>query len=394
VNINIINNTPLAADICMFVHNDVTSDGRVLKEASSLAAQGWKVVVVGVALGQKDLPEVETIANFTVRRITPRLLRRTLSGTFGKLLRLAIAVPAAGRTMRLTHARVYHANDFIGLLMVALAGIWGRPVVYDSHELFFDRFPEGLFNYPLKYLIWALRPLEKILARRATAVITVGDRVAEQLAKTLNIPLPVVVRNAVDIRELTPAVPIARNANEKIIAHTGVLLDGRHLPELVESLTHLPTDIALALIGDGKLRKQLINDAQRWGVTDRVKMIFPVTPQNMPTTLAQADASIMLITSKRLSYHLSLPNKFFEAVAAGVPIVSSPIPEVMSFIDQYDIGLICDPDDMNSVVEKIMAVLQPENNARFRANVLRMRDTLTWENEERKLVALYKRLLD
>jgi glycosyltransferase involved in cell wall biosynthesis len=218
--------------------------------------------------------------------------------------------------------------------------------------------------------------------------------VAEQLAKTLNIPLPVVVRNAVDIRELTPAVPIARNANEKIIAHTGVLLDGRHLPELVESLTHLPTDIALALIGDGKLRKQLINDAQRWGVTDRVKMIFPVTPQNMPTTLAQADASIMLITSKRLSYHLSLPNKFFEAVAAGVPIVSSPIPEVMSFIDQYDIGLICDPDDMNSVVEKIMAVLQPENNARFRANVLRMRDTLTWENEERKLVALYKRLLD
>lgn len=122
-------------------------------------------------------------------------------------------------------------------------------------------------------------------------------------------------------------------------------------------------------------------------------MIFPVTPQNMPTTLAQADASIMLITSKRLSYHLSLPNKFFEAVAAGVPIVSSPIPEVMSFIDQYDIGLICDPDDMNSVVEKIMAVLQPENNARFRANVLRMRDTLTWENEERKLVALYKRIL-
>ena len=377
----------------MFVHNDVSSDGRVLREAGSLAANGWKVVVVGVALGQKDLPEVETIANFTVMRITPRLLRRTLPGTFGKLLRLALAVPTAALVMRQTRARIYHANDFVGLLMVALAGIWRRPVVYDSHELFFDRFPEGLFNYPLKYVIWTLRPLEKILARRAAAVITVGDRVAEQLAKTLNIPPPVVVRNAVDVRALTAAVPMPRNTDEKIIAHTGALLGGRHLPELVESLTHLPPDVALALIGDGKLRKQLIDDAEKWGVTDRVKMIFPVTPQNMPTTLAQADASIMLITSKRLNYYLSMPNKFFEAVAAGVPIVSSPIPEVAGFIYQYDIGLLCDPDDMNSVVEKIMAVLQPENNARFRANMLRIRDTLTWENEERKLVALYERIL-
>jgi glycosyltransferase involved in cell wall biosynthesis len=203
----------------------------------------------------------------------------------------------------------------------------------------------------------------------------------------------VVVRNAVDVRELTPAVPIPRHANEKIIAHTGVLLGGRHLPELIEALIHLPPDITLALIGDGKLRKQLIDHAQDLGVTDRVKMIFPVTPQNMPTTLAQADAAIMLITSKRLSYHLSMPNKFFEAVAAGVPIVSSPIPEVVNFISQYELGLICDPEDMNSVVETIMTILQPERNARFRANVLQMRDTLTWENEERKLVALYKRIL-
>jgi hypothetical protein len=99
-----ISSAKSATDTCMFVHNDVSSDGRVLKEAASLAAQGWKVAVVGVALGQKELPEVETISNFSVIRITPRFLRRALPGTLGKLIRLAIAVPAAARAMRRAHA--------------------------------------------------------------------------------------------------------------------------------------------------------------------------------------------------------------------------------------------------------------------------------------------------
>src|SRR5687767_13852046 len=114
------NIAPPNADICMFVHNDVTGDGRVLKEARSLALQGWKVIVVGIALGQKDSVEVEIVSNFTVIRVRPRLFRSALPGTLGKLLRLAIAVPSAAQKLRQTRARVYHGNDFVGLLMLAL----------------------------------------------------------------------------------------------------------------------------------------------------------------------------------------------------------------------------------------------------------------------------------
>ncbi|MEO8610207.1 MAG: glycosyltransferase family 4 protein [Chloroflexota bacterium] len=385
-----INNAETAADICMFVHNDVSSDGRVLKEAGSLAAQGWKVVVVGVALGQKDLPEVETIANFTVIRITPRFLRQTLPGTVGKLLRLMLAVPAAARAMRQTRAHVYHGNDFIGLLMVALAGIWRRPVVYDSHELFFDRYPKGIFNYPLKYVIWTLRPLEKILARRAAAVMTVSDSLAKLLSTTLGVPMPVVVRNVVDLRELTDAVPINRPEGMRLVAHTGTLLGGRHLAELVESLKYLPSDVSLVLIGDGKLRAQLIEQAQNLGVADRLLTIYPVTPFNIPTTLAQADAAVVLTSP---DYQIALPNKFFEAVAAGVPIIGTSLQEVKALIERYDLGVICDPKDPASIAEQINHVLQPDNLARYKANALHARAELTWEAEERKLVALYKRIL-
>src|SRR5262249_45666078 len=146
------------------------------------------------------------------------------------------------------------------------------------------------------------------------AVMTVSDSLADTLSRTLGIPKPVVVRNAVDLRELTAAVPITRPAGMRLVAHTGSLLGGRHLGELVESLKYLPPDVGLALIGDGKLRKQLVEQAQALGVADRLLTIFPVTPTNITTTLAQTDAAVVLTSP---DYQIALPNKFFEAVAAG-----------------------------------------------------------------------------
>ena len=384
----------LPVDICMFVHNDVASDGRVLREAGSLSAHGWNVTVVGIALTRSSLPQVETVFGFTIIRVKPSFFRRHLSGTFGKLINLLIALPAAAYQLRKTQARVYHANDFVGLMMIALAGIWRRPVVYDSHELFFDRFPTGLFNYPLKYVIWALRPLEKILARRAAAVITVGEGVAERLSQTLNIPTPVVVRNTVDLRHLQEAISISRKRGQQIAAHSGVVSGGRHLPELVAALRYLPEHMTIALIGDGRLRSALVEQAQNSGVADRLITVYPVNPYNIPTTLAGADAAVMLITSERLNYHLSLPNKFFEAVAAGLPIVTSPIPEVVRYVEQYDMGIICDPTDPKAIAEAIQTVLQPDNYMRFKANAMRARADLNWETEEQALINVYKPILD
>ncbi|NWG18321.1 MAG: glycosyltransferase, partial [Chloroflexi bacterium] len=203
-------------DICMFVHNDVSGDGRVLKEAACLAAAGWRVAVVGVSLGGAPRQTEESVSGFTIFRVTPRLLRRQMPGSWGKLLRLLVAIPAIARQIRRTKARVFHGNDFIGLIMLALAGIRRRPVVYDSHELFFDRWPKGA-RYPLKYPLYTLRPLEKILARRAAGVLTVSEPIADRLAQTLGIPRPIVLQNAVDLRHAGP--PVAFSAGgRKIVA--------------------------------------------------------------------------------------------------------------------------------------------------------------------------------
>ncbi len=376
-------------DICMFAHNSLTNDGRSFKQAASLAAAGWRVALVGVTIGGEDLPAVETRDGYQIIRVKTRLLAKRLPGTWGKLLRLALAVPRAALQLRRTRARVYQANDFTGLLMVALAGIWRRPVVYDSRELFFDRWPKGV-HYPLKYPLYALRPLEGMLARRAAAVITVSQPIAQRMANKLRIPQPALVLNAVDIRQTGTARAIFPADGRRWFVHTGSLFIRRHLMELVAALAHLPPDVALALLGDGPLRPALEGQACALGISDRLLFVPPIPMMDIAPTIAQAGCAAVLPTPHVPNTYFALPNKFFEAVAAGLPLVYSPIPEVERLAREYDLGVVCDPDDPRSIAGAVLKVLEPKTNARFRENALKARETLNWEQEEKKLTALYR----
>jgi glycosyltransferase involved in cell wall biosynthesis len=375
-------------DICMIVDNDVMHDARVCKEASSLAAHGWRVVVVGVSRNGPVPERSETVNRFRIERVIARLGRSALGGKPGHILRTIEGYTRAAWKLRAVNAQVYHAHDFTGLCIVALAGIWRRPVVYDSHEFYFGR-PLTRLTRWLKPL---LVPLERGLAQRASRMIATTESRAAQFAATLGVHNPTIVRNAVDIRSLTGERVPLESPCPHVIVHSGWLTPGRHLPELVRALALLPVDCALAFVGNGPLEVELIALAEKLGVRDRLILVGRVLPQEMIGTLAQATIDVVLITSQVPSYWSSLPNKFFEAVAAGLPLVASPIPEVKRAVETYDIGVLCDPTDPQSIADAIKTALEPDNLARLQANVARARLELNWEAEERKLVQMYETL--
>ena len=86
----------LTADICMIVHNDVSHDSRVLKEATSLAAHGYRVVVIGVTLKEHNLPELEEASGFIIWRVKPPLVRFRALGrmSMGLINRVALLYEA------------------------------------------------------------------------------------------------------------------------------------------------------------------------------------------------------------------------------------------------------------------------------------------------------------
>lgn len=378
-------------DICLILDNDVRTDGRVLKEAGSLTRAGWRVVIIGIDRMKSLLPDDEVIDGFRVQVVKPGGIPG-LEGKVGKAVRVFQGYWLVARRLRQMKARVYHANDFIGLLMLALAGLWDRTFIYDAHELYFERSVKG-GRTPTRFMLSLLRPLEGWMARRAAGTITVGDQLANWLAEHLRIKRPIVVRNVVDVRNDGEPVPMPRQAGERIIGHSGYITHGRHLPELVEALRYLPEHVSLALVGDGSLWPVLERQAEKLGVGHRLHRVHPVTPQTMAPTMAQADAAVVIITSDATSYHFALPNKLFESIAAGLPLVVTDIPEVAGLVRQYDLGVILSSVEPEALARAIEAVLEPEANARYRANALRARESLTWEAEEAKLVALYRQVL-
>jgi glycosyltransferase involved in cell wall biosynthesis len=96
-----------------------------------------------------------------------------------------------------------------------------------------------------------------------------------------------------------------------------------------------------------------------------------------------------LIEPSCLSYELTLPNKLFEYVAAGLPVLASDLPVMGDFVQRYGVGLLTDAADPNDIADKLRRILDPERNAQLRAAAARARAELSWPAERRRLAKEY-----
>jgi glycosyltransferase involved in cell wall biosynthesis len=94
-----------------------------------------------------------------------------------------------------------------------------------------------------------------------------------------------------------------------------------------------------------------------------------------------------------LSYHWSLPNKLFETIQAGLPVVAADLPEIGDVVNGYGVGVTVDVRSPESIARGVDSVLDAANYGRFRANARLAAEALTWENEKEKLLEVYRRLL-
>lgn len=392
-------------DIVMLVLNDMVYDGRVRREASALASASWRVLVIGSQRAQGDLPDEETVQGFTLRRVR--------YGRYGASLRRPWRWFRHGlQAIQIVHAlrkvtpRAYHAHDLPALLLVY--GVWWPrrrrcALVYDSHELYLFLPPQ-----PSRWLnTWhrLTRPLflwlEGWMARHANAVIMVCEPSARALAWWHHLPRPVVVHNGIDPvgqGELhDPHVEAVRGVMQdgrRWVVHTGEITNwGRSLTELVQALALLPDDMALALLGYGAAADDLRRLAVSLGIGGRVVVIPPVQPELVPAAIQGASVAAALLRPDSWHIRATLPNKLFEAVAAGVPVVASNTFGLRRIVSRYELGLLCDPTDPAAVAAALRQILEPENQVKFRQRVQAAQTVINWQAEAAKLCAVYEGLL-
>jgi glycosyltransferase involved in cell wall biosynthesis len=354
-----------------------------------MAGAGWDVVLIGIK--DDETPEFEKRDGYVVKRVT--LSSRRLPRGFGlKFIRFAEAIVRTFSAALREHADVYNSRDAYPLLVCWMAArLRGAKLVYDSDELNLDR------NWSVSSNPWwrgAMKRYEGALARRSSLVITSDFGRAEVLTERYGID-PVVVRNVPDLVEaLDPDQQFrARAVGDRryLLIYQGILVPNRGLSELVDAMRELP-ECRLAIVGYGQLAKSLRDQVERDNMSDAVELFDPVPYEVLARYTAAADVGLIPIHGTCLSYALAAPNKLFEYMMAGIPIVASDLPEMAAVITAEQIGtLITDPSDPASIADAVMRLLDGDESpaeigARARRAAL---DRYNWGIEQQKLLDAY-----
>jgi glycosyltransferase involved in cell wall biosynthesis len=314
----------------------------------------------------------------TLRRIAERLNRLLTTLDY---YRQGIAF------VRRRRPTLVHCNDYntmwIGVGAHVLAG---SAVVYDAHELWPDRNrrPEPR---------WLLLAAEALFVRVADAVITASPGYADVIGRRYRVPRPTVVRNVPRSADARPAGSTDSRASRTLV-YAGGLMPGRGLEASIRAIADLP-DVALELIGPGNpgyvanLRLLAVSS----GVDGRVFFAAPVPPGELLGRLAGAGAGLALIEPVCLSYKLTLPNKLFEYLLAGLPVIATDLPVLGAFVRQHGVGEVTASLDPEAVREAVVRALEPERQRPTRERIAALAEITRWENEVRLLEAAYEKAL-
>jgi glycosyltransferase involved in cell wall biosynthesis len=297
-------------------------------------------------------------------------------------------------------ADVYHGHDLTALpAAIHARSRQGGLVVYDSHESFMDSGTNvNRSRWGKAILGW----FERRQARQATALVTVNRSLGEILGKKFGIPRVVVVYNTPARWEAPAERPnLLREAtglpaDAPIALYHGAFFLHRGLEELAAALLEPGLERVHAVyLGYGSREgwlRELADDPKYGG---RIHVVPAVPPAVLPLWVASADVGVMPIQASTLNHRLSSPNKLFESLATGLPVVVSDFVEMRRIVlDDPDgpLGAVCDPADPASVAKAIRSILdlgQDERDA-LRARCLRAaHERWNWETESARLVALY-----
>ncbi len=423
--------------------NDTHRDSRVLRMADSARSNGYQVRVFAIN-SSRYVAGVETRASGAEvfrQMIVPQIVWKTiaagrrlsrerqaprhdelgltsdgqtgaviLSGIRRRIAAGTVSVAASAKSRlrhrfdRVTTANVIewkpdvvHAHD-ANTLNVALKvnEQTGVPFVYDAHELWEER---GSLVRGTKEDS-ADRQLLDRATGLAAGLVTVSPSVAGWMRRRYELPeSPVLVRN-VPPNSDAPDRSTGRlrglaglDANAKIIVYVGILGPNRGLVETVEALALLPADVHLVMLGysDDAYDQTLASISKSAGVADRVHFVGSVAPNDVSPTIADADLSLVVIQAEYLNDAFSLPNKLFESIHGGLPVLASDLPDIAQLVDEYGVGTVIESTSAEDVASAAKSLLSDPQS--FRAACAAASQELTWENEVSRLFAVYDRIL-
>lgn len=366
--------------VIVSVINDLVTDQRVNKVCHTLLSMNCDVLLVGRKM--RNSPKLET-REYNTQRMKLMFEKGPL---FYAEFNLRLFIFLIFRK-----ADMLVSNDLDTLMPNYLVKkIKKIPLVYDSHE-YFTEVPE-LVNRKHIQATWKF--IERRLFPKLTDTITVNDSIAELYYSDYG-TRPKVVRN----------IPRRSNVLKKVSRKSLGLPEDRYIiimqgsginvqrgvEELVEAMQFADNTLLL-IIGGGDvipLLKEMVNEL---GLLDKVIFKPRLPYDEMMQYTNVSDLGLTLDKATNLNYKYSLPNKLFDYIQAGVPVLSSALPEIEKIISEYQVGDYIPDHNPKNIAEKINHLLK--NQAlimKWKKNCSFAAEKLTWENEEKILKEIYSK---
>lgn len=264
------------------------------------------------------------------------------------------------------------------------------PIVYDSHELFTET-PE-VVNRPFVKSVW--QGIEKRIFPKLKDVFTVSDSIAEIFTQKYGVLVKVVRNippsgNSQSIKSRTE-LDLPEEKKILILQGSGINIH-RGAEELVEAMQFLEGYLLL-IIGGGDVIETLKKMAADLSLNDKIRFIPRQTPENLFQYTANADLGLTIDKDTNLNYRYSLPNKLFDYIHAGIPVLASPLFEIKKIIDGYKIGTTIKNHEPKEIADKITEIFSNEKQyMEWKENTKFAVDELNWEKEKTKLQEVYQK---
>ena len=195
-----------------------------------------------------------------------------------------------------------------------------------------------------------------MFVRAAHRTVTTSPGYADVLARRYRVDEPGLVRNI----PTAHAPAAARAADTPTVAYVGGLTFGRGLEQTIAAVARLD-GVRLRLVGPARagFADGLLALAEEHGMADRLDICPPVRPREVPAAIADVQVGVALIQPVCLSYELTLPNKVFEYMAAGLPVLVSDLPVMRAFVEEHGLGAAAPPDRPAEIAAQIARLLEP-----------------------------------
>ena len=416
----------------LIICHDQNIDRRIIQQAECLCQNNWSGIIVALSFDQED--HLEKNSGYQIHRIATKHIippckcywlynrlahiksQHIYSPLFSRLadkmnfLCYRVLCSFHYRCKPIKHplpfdlaffnaGKYYQADLVLAEDLPALKAAtilkknWDCKLIFDSHEFYPE---QNVFSSTQKKI---MHTTTKRFIKDCNAVITVSDGIAELFHKFYGIAKPEVIHNVTNKtsirREKIFHRLLSLNDSQKIILYQGGIIPSRNIENLLSGYIRLnPTNAHLVFLGPttSSFMEKLKKMAGKL-LDDKIHFLAPVPQEELLNYTAAADFGVIPYKVIDLNTKYCMPNKFFEFIQAGLPILANHLVEVEKIIKNIGGGgMIANLNSPNNVKAALQNMLARDLKKDHEI-LLSAQDKISWDYESQTFMNIINKVM-